>query len=321
MYINTEGLDNRVTNLGTEQRNPNTVEIANVSTAEMLRMINREDATVAEKVADAIDKIAEAVELIAHRMSMGGRLVYVGAGTSARLAFMDAAECPPTYYVHPEDVTCIMAGGRDCVFRANEMLEDSEDDAVRDLKKYGLAPMDTVVACAASGRTPYCIGALKYAASIGAGHVSMACNLNSEMGKFAEVAIEMDTGAEAIMGSTRMKAGTAQKMAMNMLSTGVMIRLGRTYGNVLLRLPARNSKLSNRDLRYFAEAVGTNDLAYAKDCLKKAHGSSLCAAIMENLNVDYETALQAATIAQGRVHLAFRLAKQIFEEKHEKYIK
>lgn len=316
-YTNTQGLDDIVTNLGTEQRNEATKEIADVSTEKMLEMINAEDSKVPAIVAKVIPQIAKAVELIAERIELGGRLIYVGAGTSARLAFMDAAECPPTYNIRPGTITCVMAGGRERVFSANERLEDREENAVNDLKDIKLKAEDTVVAAAASGRTPYCIGALKYASSIGAGHVVIACNPKSEMGKHAEIAIEMDTGAEVVMGSTRMKAGTAQKMVMNMLSTAVMLRLGRTYGNLMLSSPASNTKCSNRDIRCFAEAIGNPDLVYARQKLEAAHNSALCAVIMEKTKVDYKSAKKAAVIAEGRVELAFRLAKEIYDSENE----
>ncbi|MBQ7289186.1 MAG: N-acetylmuramic acid 6-phosphate etherase [Clostridia bacterium] len=316
-YINTEGLDNTVTHLATEQRNPNTENIADVSVEEMLYMINREDATVADKVKEAVPQIAKAVDLLVERMSKGGRLVYMAAGTSARLGFMDAAECPPTYGVELDKVTCLMAGGRGCVFQAQELMEDSTTAAVTDLKEFGLTPLDTVVAAAASGRTPYCVAGLKYAKEIGAGAVSIACNLNSEMGKYADVAIELNTGAESIMGSTRMKAGTAQKMTMNMMSTAVMVRLNRTYGNILLPNKEGNTKFNNRTLRYLAEALNNPDLAYAKSILEKANGSARCAIVMEVTGADFATAKEASDYGDGDLKKTMARARELVAEKNK----
>ena len=307
-YLHPELIDQSIMKLGTEQRNDATTDIADVSVEEMLRMLNREDETVPHRVAEAIPQIAKAVELIVPRMEKGGRMVYMAAGTSGRLAFMDAAECPPTYYVKEDAVTCLMAGGRECVFRANEQLEDSEADAKRDLIAFGLTPLDTVIAAAASGRTPYGIGGLKYAAEIGAGRVSIACNNPSLMGTFAEVAIDMDTGAEAIMGSTRMKAGSAQKLAMNMLSTAVMIRLGRTYKNLIIEGKALNSKGSNRSPRVFAEAIGNPDLAYAVQKLNESDQCVRCALLREVTGCDLPTAQKACAECEGSIRKAFELA-------------
>lgn len=292
-YLHTELLDDSVSFLHTEQRNPDTEHIADVSTLEMVTMINREDQKVAQRVYDVLPVIAEAIDYIYPRMKQGGRLVYCAAGTSGRLGVMDAAECPPTYGVDYDRVTTLMAGGRDCVFKANELLEDNAPDAEKDLIAFGLTPLDTVVAAAASGRTPYGIGALKYADKIGAGKVCIVCNPGSEMGKFADVAIEVDTGAECVMGSTRMKAGTAQKFVMNMLSTSLMIKLGRTDGNLLIHSAhnrKHNSKIANRQVRVYAEAIGTEDLAYALESLRKADGCSMCGVMMEKTGISKEQA-------------------------------
>lgn len=293
-YLHTELLDSgNVSFLHSEQRNPDTVNIAEVSTLDMVTMINREDQTVAQRVYDVLPKVAEAIDYIYERMRQGGRMVYCAAGTSGRLGFMDAAECPPTYGVAYDKVVTLMAGGRNCVFRANELLEDSEAEAEKDLKEFGLTPLDTVIAAAASGRTPYGIGALKYADTIGAGKVCIACNPDSEMGKYSDVAIEVDTGAECVMGSTRMKAGTAQKFVMNMLSTGLMIKLGRTDGNLLIHRTHNrnfNTKIANRRVRAYAEAIGTNDLEVALESLKRAQGCSMCGVLMEKTGIGLKDA-------------------------------
>ncbi|MDD7411982.1 MAG: N-acetylmuramic acid 6-phosphate etherase [Eubacteriales bacterium] len=281
-----------VSQLHTEQRNPNTLGIDRMTTAQILRKINDEDQTVAGKVREALPQVEKAVDLLTERMRRGGRLVYVGAGTSGRLGFMDAAECAPTYGL-PDAVACVMAGGRDAVFKAQESLEDDGARAARDLNDWGLIERDVVVAAAASGRTPYCIGALDYARSIGAGTVSIACNPHSEMAAHAQIAIEVDTGCEVIMGSTRMKAGTAQKLVMNMLSTAVMIRLGRTCDNLMVCLHAKNEKLVNRVARLYREATGEGDPLRAEEALCAAHGRLDVAILMQKTGASFDEACSA----------------------------
>lgn len=282
-----------IAQLHTEQRNAATCGIDQMDTLTMLEKINAEDQTVALKVRQALGQIAQVVELIVPRMKQGGRLVYVGAGTSGRLGYMDAAECAPTYGMAQDAVACVMAGGHDAVFCAQEGLEDDAERGAADLKAWGLRPLDTVVAAAASGRTPYCVGALDYARSIGAGTVSLACNPHSAMGSHAQVAIEVDTGSEAIMGSTRMKAGTAQKMVMNMLSTAVMVRLGRTYDNLMICLHAKNEKISNRIIRLFNEATGAAGSDHAQEMLRRAGGRLDAAILMEKTGCSREAAEDA----------------------------
>ena len=279
--------------LHTEQRNHETQEICCVSTREMLEMINREDQKVAGCVHEVLDAVAQAVDSIVPRMRKGGRIVYVGAGTSGRLGYMDAAECTPTYGVAPDMISCVMAGGHDAVFSAREGLEDCPELAVEDLKAHGLTALDTVIAASASGRTPYCVGALDYAREIGAGAIAVACNPGSVMGQHADIKIEPDTGCEVIMGSTRMKAGTAQKMIMNMISTSVMVQLGRTCGNLMVCLHCKNEKISNRIIRLFQEATGCKDAAHANDMIIRAQGDTAVAVLMERTGCSYEAAVQA----------------------------
>lgn len=309
-YINTQRLDQSIMYLGTEQRNDASIGIDKLPVEDMLRIINAEDKTVPGKVEESIPQIAKAVEMIVPRMQNGGRMVYCAAGTSARLGFMDAAECPPTYYVRDDTVTCIMAGGRDCVFHAKEAMEDSEDDAKRDLIAFGLNEKDTVIAAAASGRTPYGVGALKYAKEIGAGTVCISCNKNSVLGQYAETPIEMDTGAEVITGSTRMKAGTAQKLVMNMLSTAVMVRLGRTYDNLIIEGEATNSKGSNRHPRMFAEAIGNPDLEYACKRLDESNWCVRCALLKELTDCDQDTAHWACENCGGSIRNALEMVRE-----------
>jgi len=248
----------RIDLLHTEQRNPDTIGIDRMDALEIIQKINEEDQKVALCVREALPQIAQAIELIVPRMKKGGRMVYVGAGTSGRLGFMDASECRPTFGIPEETVSCVMAGGRDAVFSAKESVEDDPVRAMNDLKEWGLTPNDTVIAAAASGRTPYCIGALDYAQSIGAGAVSLSCNPDAAMSRHAQVAIEVDTGREVIMGSTRMKAGSAQKMVCNMLTTATMIKLGKVYGNLMVDMRPTNAKLVDRAKRIVMEATGAS---------------------------------------------------------------
>lgn len=242
--------------LTTESRNQNTLDIDKVSTLEMVKKINNEDKKVAEAVEAELPKIAEAIDGIVKGMHKGGRLIYIGAGTSGRLGILDASECPPTYGVSEELVQGIIAGGQEAIFRAKEGAEDSRELAVEDLKAKALNENDTVVGLAASGRTPYVIGGLEYANEIGALTVAVTCNADSEVSKAAKVSIAPVVGAEVVTGSTRLKSGTAQKLVLNMLSTGVMIKLGKVYGNLMVDVRATNAKLVERAKKIVCEATG-----------------------------------------------------------------
>ena len=242
--------------LTTESRNQNTLNIDKVSTLEMVKMINSEDKKVALAVEEELPKIAEAIDGIVERMHKGGRLIYIGAGTSGRLGILDASECPPTYGVSEELVQGLIAGGKEAIFRAKEGAEDSKELAVEDLKSISLNENDTVVGLAASGRTPYVIGGLEYANEIGALTASITCNANSEVAKAAKISIAPVVGAEVVTGSTRLKSGTAQKLVLNMLSTGTMIKLGKVYGNLMVDVRATNEKLVERAKRIVCEATG-----------------------------------------------------------------
>lgn len=309
-YTNTEAIDSSFLRLSSEMRNERTLGIDRVSTVDMMTMLNQEDRTIADSVSEAIPQIADAVDLIARRMEQGGRMIYMAAGTSARVAFVDSSECPPTFHVKDGVVTCLMAGGRNCVFKAKENMEDSEQAAINDLIKIKLTERDTVVAASSSGRTPYCISGLKYAASIGAGRVSIGCNRPSEMSSYAEVAIEVETGAEPIMGSTRMKAGTAQKMIMNMLSTGVMIKLGRTYDNLQVSGEPENHKVNSRAPRRFAEITGNPDLAYAAERIRDTDGCLRCAIVRELTGCGVAEAKKACRKCDGSIKKAIALATE-----------
>ena len=242
--------------LTTESRNENTMDIDRVSTLEMVKKINNEDKKVAEAVEKELPKIAEAIDNITLRMQKGGRLIYIGAGTSGRLGILDASECPPTFGTPEELVQGIIAGGKEAIFRALEGAEDSKELAVCDLKDKCISENDTIVGLAASGRTPYVIGGLEYANEIGALTISVTCNANSLVSKAAQISIAPVVGAEVLTGSTRLKSGTAQKLVLNMLSTGVMIKLGKVYGNLMVDVKSTNEKLIERAKLIVCEATG-----------------------------------------------------------------
>ncbi|MCB2356433.1 N-acetylmuramic acid 6-phosphate etherase [Clostridium estertheticum] len=252
----------------TESRNENTMNIDTVSTLEMVKIINNEDKKVAGAVEKELPKIAIAIDSIAQRMHKGGRLIYIGAGTSGRLGILDASECPPTFGIPEELVQGIIAGGKEAIFRAIEGAEDSKQIAESDLKSKGLTQNDTVVGIAASGRTPYVIGGLEYANEIGALTISVTCNANSPVSAVAKISIAPVVGAEVVTGSTRLKSGTAQKLVLNMLSTGAMIKLGKVYGNLMVDVKSTNEKLTQRAKLIVCEATGI-DIEEATEVLSK----------------------------------------------------
>ncbi|WP_047382512.1 MULTISPECIES: N-acetylmuramic acid 6-phosphate etherase [unclassified Cetobacterium] len=244
--------------LTTESRNQNTLDIDRVSTIEMVKKINDEDKKVAEAVEKELPQIAAAIDEIVERLKKGGRLIYIGAGTSGRLGILDASECPPTYGVSEELVQGVIAGGQEAIFRAQEGAEDSKELAVNDLKKKDITELDVVVGLAASGRTPYVIGGLEYANEIGALTISVTCNANSAVANTAKIAISPVVGPEVVTGSTRLKSGTAQKLVLNMLSTGSMIKLGKVYGNLMVDVQSTNEKLVERAKKIVSEATGVD---------------------------------------------------------------
>lgn len=258
--------------LTTESRNASTGEIDRVSTLELAALLNAEDKKVPDAVEKVLPAIAAAIDTIAARLQEGGRLFYVGAGTSGRLGVLDAAECPPTFGIDPELVQGIIAGGPEAVFRSQEGAEDTPVLALNDLKAKKLSIKDVVVGIAASGRTPYVIGALEFAHRIGAATIALTCNENARITEIAEISIVPVVGPEAITGSTRLKAGTAQKLVLNMLSTGVMIRLGKVYGNLMVDVQTTNLKLVERACRIVMEATGASR-AESEACLKEANGN------------------------------------------------
>ncbi len=282
--------------LPTEQRNPATTDIDTLSTLDMVRVLNAQDATVASAVARALPAIAESIDVIVDRIRGGGRLVYIGAGTSGRLGVLDASECPPTYNTPPELVVGLIAGGDHALRHPVENVEDRPEAGAAALRDIGLTDKDVVVGIASSGRTPFVIGALGYAREVGAATISLANVDNAAIAREADIAIAAVTGPEPVTGSTRMKAGTAQKMVLNMLSTGAMIRLGKTYGNLMVDVQPSNSKLRDRAVRIVAEATGLDrDGAVAR--LEQAGGDVKTAIVMEVMGI-------AASEARGRLDAA-----------------
>ena len=239
----------------TEDRNSNTMNIDRLSTIDMVHLINAEDKKVADAVEKEAEHIAAAIDLITVKMQHGGRLVYLGCGTSGRLGILDAVECPPTYY---DEVIGLIAGGNEAVFRAKEGAEDSEELGAKDLQDIHFSSGDVLVGIAASGRTPYVIGAMNYARSIGASVIGISCNPGCPVEQLSDIAITPVPGPEVITGSTRMKSGTAQKMILNMLSTGTMIKRGKVYGNLMVDVKPTNEKLIRRCQRIVCEATGVS---------------------------------------------------------------
>lgn len=289
-----------IKNLTTEQRNPATTHIDTMSTIDMVKTINQEDQKVAIAVSTQEENIAKAIDESAKRYSQGGRLIYMGAGTSGRLGVLDAVELVPTYGINPNRAIGLIAGGKDAMYVAVEGAEDSKTLASQDLKQLKLTKKDIILGLAASGRTPYVIGGLDYAQEIGALTISIACVKNSEIAKHAQIAIEAVVGPEVITGSTRMKAGTAQKMILNMISTGTMIRQGKVYENVMIDVKPTNSKLIDRASRIIGTTTGVAPKK-ALEALKQANNDVGIAIIMLKTNKNVEQAKKLLEKHNGNV--------------------
>lgn len=286
--------------IATEQRNPNTTHIDTLPTLEMVRLINQEDQKVALAVAQVAPEIARAIDVITRQLSQGGRLFYAGCGTSGRLGILDAVECPPTYSTDPELVQAIIAGGYPAIFRAVEGAEDDFDLGRRDLQERGFAPQDVLVGLAASGRTPYVLGAMGYARELGSAVIAVTCCPGSEVDRMADIGIAPTPGPEVITGSTRMKSGTAQKMVLNMLSTGTMIKLGKVYGNLMVDVKPSNEKLIRRCVTIVREAVGCEE-DRAVSALEACGYRPKVAIVMLLKKIDAEQARELLEQAQGRI--------------------
>jgi len=286
--------------LDTEQRNPASAHIDLLSTEEMVRLINQEDHRCAEAVALVLPEIAKSVDLITGQIRKGGRLFYAGAGTSGRLGVLDAAECPPTYGVSPDLVVGLIAGGPPAFLKAVEGAEDSPELGKQDLIDHGFSEKDALVGIAASGRTPYVIGAMDYARETGAPVMALTCCRKSEMSRHADVTMAPVPGPEVITGSSRMKSGTCQKLVLNMLSTCVMVKMGKVYGNLMVDVQATNHKLVNRAIRIVCTATGAEERE-AEEALKACGFSCKTAIVMILLKTDAGAAERMLAESEGRI--------------------
>ena len=291
--------------LDTERRNPLTANIDTLSTLEMVKLINSEDHHCAEAVEAVLPQIAQSIDIIYDKIRSDGRLFYAGAGTSGRLGVLDAAECPPTYGVDPGLVVGLIAGGPAAFLKAIEGAEDSAELGRQDLIDHQFTDRDALVGIAASGRTPYVIGAMDYARSVGAPVIALVCTHNSEMSRHADVTIDPVPGPEVVTGSSRMKSGTCQKLVLNMLSTCVMIKSGKVYGNLMVDVQATNQKLVRRAISIVCEATGETE-EKAKAALDQCGFSCKTAIVMLLLNLDAPAAKAALDQADGRIAQAIR---------------
>ncbi len=295
--------------LATEQQNAASQAIDAVSTLDMVRIINAEDAKVAAAVGAIAPAVAQAVDLIAAHLRDGGRLFYIGSGTSGRLGILDAVECPPTYSTQPELVQGLIAGGYDAIFRAREGAEDSPQNGEADLKAHHITAKDVVVGLSASGRTPYVVGALSYAQAVGAATIAVDCSPHSAIAAHAQIDLCALVGPEVITGSTRMKAGTAQKMILNMLSTGTMVKLGKVYGNLMVDVKSSNKKLEERARRIVMTATGcTRDTAI--QALQQCQGHAKTAIVMITNHLSAADAAAALQRADGYLRQALQRAEK-----------
>ena len=293
--------------LTTEARNPASARLDQLSALEIVNLINQEDAGIAEAVGKESERIAQAVDIVADRLANGGRLIYVGAGTSGRLGVLDAAECPPTFSSDPELVVGFIAGGKSAMFRAVEGAEDNPELGAQDLADIDFSPSDVLVGIATSGRTPYVIGALRYARDVGGIAIGLACNESSVMEPHTDLLICPVVGPEVLSGSTRMKAGTATKMVLNMITTGAMVRTGKTYGNLMVDLTATNEKLKLRSLRLVKMFTGLNDDA-ATELLDDCDGQLKVAIVVHCCQLDASQARQRIQRAGGHLRTALENA-------------
>jgi N-acetylmuramic acid 6-phosphate etherase len=293
--------------LPTEAFRPELAEIDRLPTLDIARLMNGEDATVPAAVADRLPQIAAAIDAVAERMAKGGRLVYAGAGTAGRLGVLDASECPPTFNTDPAQVVGLIAGGPEAMVTSVEGAEDSREFARADLDAVGLTAGDTVVGISASGRTPYAVGAVEHARAQGALTIGLACNPGSALAAAAEHGIEIVVGPELITGSTRLKAGTAQKLVLNMISTITMIRLGKTFGNLMVDVRASNEKLRARSRRIVALATGATD-DEIEAALTATDGEVKNAILTILADVDAPTASRLLAESNGRLRTALARA-------------
>ena len=293
----------RLSSIDTEQRNARSTHIDTMSTLEMLRLINEEDHRVPEAVARILPEIAQAVDVIYEKIDAGGRLVYCGAGTSGRLGVLDAVECPPTYSVDPNVVIGLIAGGPPAFVKAVEGAEDNRELGAQDLRDIGFSSGDVLVGIAASGRTPYVLGAMDYARSLGAPVFALTCCHDSELSRHADLTMAPLPGPEVITGSSRMKSGTAQKLVLNMLSTATMVKLGKVYGNLMVDVKASNEKLYQRAVTIVTTAAQVDEET-ARAALEQSGYSCKKAIVMLLLGLDAQQAGEVLASARGRIATA-----------------
>ncbi len=287
----------------TEARNPETMNLDCMSAMEIVSVMNREDEKVVAGVRAVLPQIAKTVEYTVASLQSGGRIIYIGAGTSGRLGVLDASECPPTFGVSADTVVGLIAGGKGALIEAVEGAEDSCTLGREELERIGLKPCDTVIGLAASGRTPYVLYGLRYARQLGCRTAAIACNRNSDIGKEADVAIEPNVGPEVLTGSTRLKSGTAQKMVLNMISTASMVKIGHAYENLMVNMQASNEKLNVRAQNMVMAATAC-DREAAETALREAGGRVKTAIVMLLLNISAERGEQVLDRAHGRVREA-----------------
>ena len=300
-----ENLLQTLSTLITEQRNPNSMHVDSLSALEIVQLMNQEDKQVPLAIEKCLPQIAQAVECIVAAFQQGGRLVYIGAGTSGRLGVLDASECPPTFGVSPEMVKGIIAGGERALRHPIEGAEDSKEQAVIDLQTIQFSSKDVLVGIAASGRTPYVIGALEYAKSLGSVTVSIASNPNSAMANIVDIAIDTVVGPEVLTGSSRLKSGTAQKLVLNMLTTASMILMGKCYQNLMVDVQASNEKLKARAIRIVMQATDC-DKALAEETLKQADQNAKLAIMMILSGLDRAQTEALLEKHQGKLQLALK---------------
>ena len=300
-----ENLLQTLSTLITEQRNPNSMHVDSLSALEIVQLMNDEDKQVPLAIEKCLPQIAQAVECIVAAFQQGGRLVYIGAGTSGRLGVLDASECPPTFGVSPEMVKGIIAGGERALRHPIEGAEDSKAQAVVDLQTIEFSSKDVLVGIAASGRTPYVIGALEYAKSLGSVTASIASNPNSAMANIVDIAIDTVVGPEVLTGSSRLKSGTAQKLVLNMLTTASMILMGKCYQNLMVDVQASNEKLKARAIRIVMQATDC-DKALAEETLKQADQNTKLAIMMILSGLDRAQAEALLEKHQGKLQLALK---------------
>ncbi|WP_412518562.1 N-acetylmuramic acid 6-phosphate etherase [Staphylococcus simulans] len=282
----------------TEQRNEKTMHLDELSTKDFVTLMNQEDQTVAQAIARENASIARVIDTVIEGFKQGGRLIYMGAGTSGRLGVLDAAECVPTFGVTHDDVIGLIAGGAKAMTQAVEGAEDSKSLGEQDLKAIHLNEADTVIGLAASGRTPYVIGGLEYAKAIGANTAAVACNKDTAIGAVADIAIEVEVGPEVLTGSTRLKSGTAQKLVLNMISTGAMIGIGKVYENLMVDVQPTNEKLRRRAINMISEVVQTTE-AESQQLFHDSHGHVKAAIVMGLHDISYEEAVERLEEADG----------------------